>query len=247
MNNESQPQNKLVVREIHTISGGLAGGGESTSARKAHARSIHMEEVYQIARPCKMRKKDIETISFSDEDANGVSMPHDDALVVTMTVANHTIHRILVDNGNSAEIIYWSVVQQMGIPRDRIKPFGSPLVGFTREQVQTMGVISLPITCGASPRDSMVIVDFLVIDRPSAYNAIIGRPALNKLRAITSTYHLMMKFLTKGRIGELKGNQVVARRCYNISLKGVINSEFLPVSMVSSTNEVEIKGNPLKN
>jgi hypothetical protein len=244
MNNENQPSNQLVVREIHTIFGGLAGGGESTSARKAHARSIHMEEVYQIARPRKMRKKDVETISFSDDDANGVSMPHDDALVVTMTVANHTIHRILVDNGSSAEIIYWSVVQQMGIPRDRIKPFGLPLVGFTGEQVQTMGVISLSITCGASPRDSTVIVDFLVIDRPSVYNTIIGRPALNKLKAITSTYHLMMKFPTKGGIGELKGNQVVARRCYNVSLKGVINSEFLPVSMVSGTNEAEIKGKP---
>jgi hypothetical protein len=132
----------------------------------------------------------------------------------------------------------------MGIPRDKIKPFGSPLVGFTGEQVQTMGVISLPITCGASPRDSTVMVDFLVIDRSSAYNAIIGHPALNKLKAITSTYHLMMKFPTKGGIGELKGNQVVARRCYNESLKGVINSEFLPVSMVSGTNEVEIKGKP---
>jgi hypothetical protein len=40
MNNENQPSNQLVVREIHTISGGLAGGGESTSVRKAHARSI---------------------------------------------------------------------------------------------------------------------------------------------------------------------------------------------------------------
>jgi hypothetical protein len=222
----------------------LAGGGESTSARKAHARSIHIEEVYQVARPRKVQKKDIETISFSDEDANGVSMPHDDALVVTMTVANHTIHRILVDNGSSAEIIYWSMIQQMGISRDRIKPFGSPLVGFTREQVQTMGIILLPITYGTLPRDSTVMVDFLVIDRPSAYNVILGRVALNKLRAITSTYHLIMKFPTKNKIGELKGNQAVARKCYNISLKRVVISEFLPVSMVSSTNEAEIKGKP---
>jgi hypothetical protein len=246
VNNEDQPrpQNQLIVREIHTISGGLAGGGESTSARKAHARSIHIEEVYQVGRPCKVQKRDIETISFSNEDANGVSMPHDDALVVTMIVANHAIHQILVDNGNSAEIIYWSVIQQMGISRDRIKPFGSPLVGFTGEQVQTMGVISLPITYGTSPRDSTIMVDFLVIDQPFAYNAIIGCPALNKLRAITSTYHLMMKFPTKNGIGELKGNQAVVRRCYNISLKRVINSEFLPVSVVSSTNEAEIKGKP---
>jgi hypothetical protein len=107
-----------------------------------------------------------------------------------------------------------------------------------------MGVISLPITCGTSPRDSTIIADFLVIDRPSAYNAIIGRPALNKLRAITSTYHLMMKFPTKNGIGELKGNQAVARRCYNISLKRVVNPEFLPVSVVSGTNEAGIKGTP---
>jgi hypothetical protein len=73
-----------------------------------------------------------------------------------------------------------------------------------------MGLISLPITCGMSPRQSTVIVDFLVVDRPSAYNIIIGRSMLNKLRAITSTYHLMMKFPTKEGIGELRGNQVVA-------------------------------------
>jgi hypothetical protein len=248
MNNEDQPhpQNQLIVREIHTISGGLAGRGESTSTRKAHARGIHIEEVCQVGRPRKVQKRDVDTISFFDEDANGVSMPHDDALVVTMTVANHAIHRILVDNGSSAKIIYWSVIQQIGISRDRIKPFGSPLVGFMGEQVQTMKVISLPITCGASPRDSTIIADFLVIDQPSAYNAIIGRPALKQLRAITSTYHLMMKFPTKNGIGELKENQPVVKRCYNISLKRVVNPKFLPVSLVSGTNEVVIKGTPVE-
>jgi hypothetical protein len=33
-------QNQEVVREIHTISGGITGGGESNSARKAYARSM---------------------------------------------------------------------------------------------------------------------------------------------------------------------------------------------------------------
>jgi hypothetical protein len=86
-----------------------------------------------------------------------------------------------------------------------------------------------------SPRQSTVIVDFLVVDRPSAYNIIIGRSTLNKLRAITSTYHLMMKFPTKEGIGELRGNQVVALRCYNMSLKKVIGPGFLPISIVSNT------------
>jgi hypothetical protein len=52
----------------------------------------------------------------------------------------------------------------------------------------------------------------------------------------------MMKFPTKNIIGELKGNQVAARKCYNISLKKMMGPGFLLVSVASSTQEVEIKG-----
>jgi hypothetical protein len=68
----------------------------------------------------------------------------------------------------------------MGIDRERIKPFASPLVGFDGEVMFPMGIIPLPVTAGTAPQLATVMVDFLVIDRPSAYNAIMGRPALNK-------------------------------------------------------------------
>jgi hypothetical protein len=126
-------------------------------------------------------------LSFIEEDARGVVMPHDDALVVTVTVANHAIHWILVDNGSSADILYWLAFKQMGIDQDRIKPFGSPFMGFGGEQVQPIGIIPLSVIAGTTRRLSTVMVDFLVVDQPSTHNAIIGRPALNKLRAATST------------------------------------------------------------
>ena len=53
-------------------------------------------------------------------------MPHDDALVITIIVANHVIHRISVDNESLAEILYLTIFKQMGIDQERIKPFGSP-------------------------------------------------------------------------------------------------------------------------
>ena len=99
-------------------------------------------------------------LSFSKEDAWGVVMPHDDPLVVMMTIANHTIHRILVNNGSSADSLYWLDFQQMGIDRDKIKPFGSPLMGFGGEQVYPMGIISLPLTAVTAPKASIVMVDF---------------------------------------------------------------------------------------
>ena len=76
-----------------------------------------------------------------------------------------------------------------------------------------MGIISLPLTAGTAPKVSTVMVDFLVVDRSSTYNAIIGRPGLNKLRAATLTYHFMIKFPTKEGVREVKGDQLTAMRC----------------------------------
>jgi hypothetical protein len=195
--------------------------------------------VYSLHRPSKATRTDSVVLSFSEEDARGVVMPHDDALVVTLTVANHGIHRILVDNGSSADILYWPAFQQMGMDRERIKPFASPLVGFGGEVVFPMGIIPLPVTAGTAPQLATVMVDFLVIDRPSTYNAIVGRPALNKLKAATSTYHLMMKFPTEEGVGIVRGDQLAARKCYNTSMKKVSDSTTLTVASVH-----EVKGEP---
>ena len=48
----------------------------------------------------------------------------------------------------------------------------------------------------------------------SAYNAIFGRPTLNSWKAVTSTYHLMIKFSMDYGVGELRGNQEAVRECY---------------------------------
>ena len=48
----------------------------------------------------------------------------------------------------------------------------------------------------------------------SAYNAILGRPTLNAWKAVTSTYHLMIKFPTDYGVGELRGDKIATRECY---------------------------------
>ena len=95
-----------------------------------------------------------------------------------------------------------------------------------------MEIISLPLIAGTTPKVSTVMVDFLVVDRPSAYNAIIGRPGLNKLRVATSTYHIMMKFPIEEGVGEVKRDQLAAKRCYNISMKKVSDPTTLTVASV---------------
>ena len=56
--------------------------------------------------------------------------------------------------------------------------------------------------------------NFLEVDCSSSYNAIVGRPTLNSWKAVTSTYHLSVKFPTEYEIGQVQGDQLAARECY---------------------------------
>ena len=53
-----------------------------------------------------------------------------------------------------------------------------------------------------------------MVDCSFAYNTIIGRPTLNSWKAVTSIYHLMIKFPTNYGVGELRENQMAACECY---------------------------------
>ena len=87
----------------------------------------------------------------------------------------------------------------------------SPLVGFGGMKVQPVGTISLPVVMGAYPQQITKSVDFLVVDCSSSYNAIIGMPTLNSWKAVTSTYHLLVKFPIEHGVRQIQGDQLAAR------------------------------------
>lgn len=74
-------------------------------------------EVYTLRRPPKARRCEKLVIDSSNNDYEGISLPHTDVLVVTLAIANHKIHRILVDNGSSANILYKFAFDLMKIDR----------------------------------------------------------------------------------------------------------------------------------
>ena len=111
------------------------------------------------------------------------------------------------------DILYYPAFQQMRIGRDLFRPMNSPLVGFGG-MVQSVGTVTLPMIVGAYPQQVTRDVNFLVVDCSSSYNAIIGRPALNSWKAVTSTYHLSVKFPTECGVRQVQGDQLTVRECY---------------------------------
>ena len=157
-------------------------------------------------------------IVFSKKNARGVRQPHDDPLVKMLRMEEFNMYRVLIDNGSLVDIIYLPAFQQMKLNEERLRPFTSPLVSFTGDRVIPKGVIKLTIIAGTYLAQVSKEIDFLVVDFLLTYNVILGWPTLNKLRATTSTYYLKVKFPTTHDIGEISGDQVLARECYQTAL-----------------------------
>ena len=86
-----------------------------------------------------------------EEDARRLHHPHDDALVVSIRVGNYNVHRMLVDNGSSADILYYPAFQQMGIDRTQLIPTNALLVSFEGTRVLPLGAITLTMTVSDYP------------------------------------------------------------------------------------------------
>ena len=211
-------QHQQPLGDIHVISGGFAGGGESRSSWKAHLRSIRSAEIGEIQAVSKLPRLDT-SITFPDSYLEGCQHPHDDPLVVRAIVANKTLHRVLVDNGSSADIIFATAFDKMGIGREKLDPVNTYLRGFSGEKVLPLGSIQLVLTLGEPPCQATTIAKFLIVDAPSAYNMLLGRPSLNAIKAIPSAYHMMIKFPIVSGVGMVRGDQRVARECYSASVK----------------------------
>ena len=211
-------QHQPPLGEIDVISEGFAGGGESSLAMKAHLRSIRSGETLEVQTVSKLPRLDT-TITFSDFDMEGCQHPYDDPLVIKTIVANKTVHRVLVDNGSLADIIFASAFDKMGIGKEKLKPVNACLHGFSGERVLPLGSVHLVLTLGDLPCQATATVRFLIIDAPSAYNMLLGRPSFNAIRVVPFAYHMVIKFPTENGVGMVRGNQRIARECYLASMK----------------------------
>ncbi|XP_075659025.1 uncharacterized protein LOC142628875 [Castanea sativa] len=203
-----------VIEEIKTIAGGAFAGGSFKSLKKACQRQVN--SVHMIP-PFKQRQTN-QDMSFNEEDARGVKQPHSDPLVIMLTIEGFNTKRILIDNGSSTDIIYLPALQQLKLDLGRLRPFDSPIVSFSGDRVYPKGIVTLTVTVGTYPKQLTCQLDFLVVDCPSSYNMIIGRPTLNRWKSATSTYCLKVKFPIENGVGEVKRDKILARECYQIVL-----------------------------
>ena len=104
--------------------------------------------------------------------------------------------------------MYFNLYRGLNLKPEDLTTYDSPLLGFDRKVI-LRGQIRLPVQA----RSEVVEVDFIVVDAYSSYTAIVARPWLHALGAISSTLHLKVKYLSRDQIEELVGSQFVAKQC----------------------------------
>ncbi|KAJ8499439.1 hypothetical protein OPV22_009991 [Ensete ventricosum] len=112
----------------------------------------------------------------------------------------------MIYTGSSADILYLDAFQKLNMTNRDLIPMTLTLTGFTGDAITPVGIATLPIPFDDEPRTKTFMVHFMVVELPSAYNVIIGRPTLNKLMAIVSTYHRSMKFPTSDGPREVRND-----------------------------------------
>ena len=137
-------------KEVDTILGEPYKAGKSRRARYRYAQGerypsrvmVHATNVPPSGGITSRR----EVIVFTDVEVKWVHHPHKDALVIMAKIANSLVHKILVHNGSTVNILYCHAYQKIRQTRANLSPTTSPLYGFIRDHVVPKGTIKLAVT-----------------------------------------------------------------------------------------------------
>nr|GFC96530.1 reverse transcriptase domain-containing protein [Tanacetum cinerariifolium] len=91
----------------------------------------------------------------------------------------HDIHRMYIDGGASADILYEHCFQRLRPEvKSQLNPATTSLTGFTGEKIWPRGKIRLLVIVDNEEHSTRTWMTFMVIRSPSPYNGIIGRPGI---------------------------------------------------------------------
>ena len=130
------------------------------------------------------------------------------------------VKRVLVDTGTTADLITMECLRKIKFEEKHLQPLDKPLIGFGGNKVIPMGTIILPVRVGERSGSRIMPVRFTVVDLTFPYNAIMGLPLINKIKAAIFLHQLLLQFeQDDGQVGILKGDQVMARQCLINTMK----------------------------
>ncbi|XP_070008581.1 uncharacterized protein [Nicotiana sylvestris] len=197
MKNRQEPPKPLSPKiTINAISGGEDINGMSyTAANKTSKVTITQGKRVQHV-------LEEGNITFNNAYTDGILIPHNYALVISLIVYDTNVKRVLIDPGSSVNIILLRVLREMQA-EDGVIPKVHTLSGFDNFSVVTKGEVTLTTFAEGVIKD----IKFQVVDMDMTYNMILGRPWIHEMDVVPSTLHQVIKFPSPWGICQICGDQ----------------------------------------
>jgi hypothetical protein len=117
-------------------------------------------------------------------------------MVLKAQIEGYDIGRVFMDAGSGINLIYARTPKAMNISLEWLKPTDCSFHGIIpRSTNHPLGKIKLDICFGDSANFRREKLEFEVMDWPSQYHAILGRPVFEKFMAVPHYAYLALKIL----------------------------------------------------
>ncbi|KAL0404433.1 UNVERIFIED_CONTAM: hypothetical protein Sradi_2084100 [Sesamum radiatum] len=149
---EKRKENLPTAGIIGVVTGGSAGRDSARACKtliRAASSSLEVGDYKEVVITGVLE----EEITFSSKDLKKGIPQHNDALVISATVSNFWVKKVLVDTGSAADILFFTAFSQIGIWTKMLRRVNTPLVGFNGSAVKPMGEIALPISIRTTPTE----------------------------------------------------------------------------------------------
>ena len=101
----------LLINNV--VSGGTSSGEDSQSSRKRHTRTFRVPYNSRVVSIQLTDPIPLDLLTFSSNDLQDIHLLHDDPLVVTLTIINYLVKRVLIDTGSSSDILFAEAFNQL--------------------------------------------------------------------------------------------------------------------------------------
>jgi hypothetical protein len=154
-------------------------------------------------------------IEFNREDHPiTVPRPRNMPLVLKAQIGAYDIDRIFMDAGSRINLIYAKMLRAMHISLEFLKPTDCFFHGIVSGSANyPLGRIALNVCFGNPQNYIREKMDFEVMDEPSQYHVILGRPTFSRFMAMPHYMYLVLKMPGPKGIITIKGSFEVSDLC----------------------------------
>ncbi|XP_018461456.1 uncharacterized protein LOC108832473 [Raphanus sativus] len=120
-------------------------------------------------------------------------MPHDDALIITIELAGAVFSKVLIDSGCVANLLSHDTLERINRPDLAINKYAPPLYSVGGgSRVPLLRNIAIVVKTYDLEQET----EFSVMHDLSPFDAVLGRPWLQQMKAVPSIYHQCVKFIS---------------------------------------------------